>query len=110
CISWKAFTADVGYRLVADFPAVPGGRDCPSQSAEELEHAITHHDCIVLMKVYGRLQQVRDLLRRHDLFDHAILMADATLETEQCWRRLDEIDDEQTLPYFSTVLINKTRK
>ncbi|KJF76456.1 cobalt-precorrin-2 C(20)-methyltransferase [Morganella morganii] len=79
-------------------------------SPEELEHAVTHHECIVLMKVYGRLQQVRDLLRRHDLFDHAILMADATLETEQCWRRLDEIDDEQTLPYFSTVLINKTRK
>lgn len=77
---------------------------------EELENAITHHECIVLMKVYGRLEQVRDLLKRHNLFDHAILMADATLETEQCWRRLDEIDDEQALPYFSTILINKSRK
>lgn len=74
---------------------------------EELEHAMLHHECIVLMKVYGRLSQVRELLRRHNLFEHAILMADATLETEQCWRRLDEIDDEQALPYFSTVLINK---
>lgn len=79
-------------------------------SPEALEQAIVNHECIVLMKVYGRLQQVRDLLRRHSLFEHAILMSDATLENEQCWRRLDEIDDEQTLPYFSTILINKTRK
>lgn len=79
-------------------------------SPQELEHAITHHECVVLMKVYGRLQQVRDLLHRHDLLDNAILMADASLESEQCWRRLDEIDDEQTLPYFSTVLIKRTLK
>lgn len=74
---------------------------------EELDKALQEHDCLVLMKVYGRFEQVRELLRRHNLFNHAIMMSDATLPIEQCWRRLDELDNEQKLSYFSTILINK---
>ncbi|PWC19083.1 precorrin-2 C(20)-methyltransferase [Brenneria roseae subsp. roseae] len=72
-----------------------------------LEHALLTHDCVVLMKVYGRFATVRALLARLNLFEHALLMADASLPGEQCWRRLDQIGDDQTLPYFSTILVNR---
>ncbi|MBD2810275.1 cobalt-factor II C(20)-methyltransferase [Xenorhabdus sp. Vera] len=73
-----------------------------------LEQALVNHDCIVLMKVYSRFTQIRDILRRHNLLKHALMMADATLPTEQCWRDLATLSpDEQALSYFSTILINK---
>ncbi|PHM49239.1 cobalt-factor II C(20)-methyltransferase [Xenorhabdus miraniensis] len=81
-----------------------------------LEQALLNHDCIVLMKVYSRFALIHELLRRHNLLEHALMMADATLPTEQCWRDLAALspdvspnaaDREQALSYFSTILINK---
>lgn len=74
---------------------------------EQVEQALRNHDCVVLMKVYGRLEQVRALLHRLNLIEHALMMADATQSTEQCWRHLDELESELKLPYFSTILVNK---
>ncbi|MCL2896835.1 cobalt-factor II C(20)-methyltransferase [Brenneria tiliae] len=73
----------------------------------QLEQALRSHDCVVLMKVYGHFAAVRELLARLDLLDHALLMSDASLPGERCWRRLDRVGDEQKLPYFSTILVNK---
>ncbi|RAW88384.1 cobalt-factor II C(20)-methyltransferase [Photorhabdus laumondii] len=73
----------------------------------ELEQALQTHDCVVLMKVYNRFTTVSALLARLNLFEHTLLMADATLPSEQCWRRLDQVDADQKLPYFSTILVNK---
>ncbi|MEQ1967017.1 cobalt-factor II C(20)-methyltransferase [Xenorhabdus nematophila] len=73
-----------------------------------LEQALIQHDCLVLMKVYSRFARIRDILHRHNLLKHALMMADATLPTEQCWRDLATLSpDEQELSYFSTILINK---
>lgn len=79
---------------------------CTAPEAE-LEQALLTHDSVVLMKVYGRLPLVQSLLARLDLFEHAVLMAEASLPGEQCWRRLDQVPADQTLPYFSTVVVNK---
>ncbi|MBI6550052.1 cobalt-factor II C(20)-methyltransferase [Xenorhabdus lircayensis] len=77
-------------------------------SETALEQALLNHDCIVLMKVYSRFALIRDLLHRHNLLKHALMMADATLPTEQCWRDLATLSlGEQELSYFSTILINK---
>lgn len=79
---------------------------CTTPEAE-LEQALRTHDSVVLMKVYGRLPLVQSLLARLNLFEHAVLMAEASLPGEQCWRRLDQVPADQTLPYFSTVVVNK---
>ncbi|PHM61450.1 cobalt-factor II C(20)-methyltransferase [Xenorhabdus ishibashii] len=77
-----------------------------------LEQALLNHDCIVLMKVYSRFPLISNLLQRHNLLKHALMMADATLPTEQCWRDLatlplSEKEWGQGLSYFSTILVNK---
>nr|WP_113867658.1 cobalt-factor II C(20)-methyltransferase [Brenneria salicis]NMN92109.1 precorrin-2/cobalt-factor-2 C20-methyltransferase [Brenneria salicis ATCC 15712 = DSM 30166]RBP61099.1 precorrin-2 C20-methyltransferase /cobalt-factor II C20-methyltransferase [Brenneria salicis ATCC 15712 = DSM 30166]RLM29796.1 precorrin-2 C(20)-methyltransferase [Brenneria salicis ATCC 15712 = DSM 30166] len=79
---------------------------CTAPQAE-LEQALLTHDCVVLMKVYGRFAAVHSLLARLNLFEHALLMSDASLPGEQCWRRLDQVDEDQALPYFSTILVNR---
>lgn len=72
-----------------------------------LTEALQRHECVVLMKVYGRFEQVRALLGRLNLLPHALLMSSASLPDEQCVRRLADWDAEQPLSYFSTILVNK---
>ncbi|AUV00636.1 cobalt-factor II C(20)-methyltransferase [Phytobacter ursingii] len=74
---------------------------------EEITQALANHDSLVLMKVYGRFARIKALLTDAGLLDRALMMAEATLPGEQCWRRLAEVSDEQALPYFSTILVNK---
>lgn len=76
-------------------------------SHQALTQALRSHDCVVLMKVYGRFAQIKALLQHLELIDSAVLMAEATLPGEQCWRDLNEVADDQKLPYFSTILVNK---
>jgi len=75
---------------------------------EELEQALRQHECVVMMKVYGRFPKIRDLLARLNLLEHALMMSEASLPNEQCFRKLSDIADDVQLPYFSTILVNKS--
>ena len=79
---------------------------CTAPEAE-IKQALANHDSLVLMKVYGRFARVKELLADAGLLDRAVMMAEATLPGVQCWRQLAEVSDEQPLPYFSTILVNK---
>lgn len=74
---------------------------------ETIQQALRQHDNLVLMKVYGRFARIKALLQQEGLLECALMMAEATLPGEQCWRHLNEVSDEQPLPYFSTILVNK---
>ncbi|VVT52410.1 Cobalt-precorrin-2 C(20)-methyltransferase (EC [Kosakonia radicincitans] len=74
---------------------------------DEIRQALQQHDSLVLMKVYGRFARIKALLAQAGLLEHALMMAEATLPGEQCWRQLSEVRDDQPLPYFSTILVNK---
>ncbi|WP_413738877.1 cobalt-factor II C(20)-methyltransferase [Sodalis sp. RH21] len=73
-----------------------------------LETALLTHDCVVLMKVYGRFARIQALLRRLGLIDHALLMANASLPDEQCFHALGDLAPDRALPYFSTIVVNKS--
>ncbi|WP_342324647.1 cobalt-factor II C(20)-methyltransferase [Kosakonia sp. BYX6] len=73
----------------------------------DIRQALAQHDSLVLMKVYGRFARIKALLDDAGLLDCALMMAEATLPGEQCWRQLREVSDDQPLPYFSTILVNK---
>ncbi|WP_392440916.1 cobalt-factor II C(20)-methyltransferase [Edwardsiella piscicida] len=79
---------------------------CTAPEAE-IAQALSRHDTLVLMKVYGRFARIKALLAQAGLLECALMMSDATLPGERCWRHLNEVDDEQALPYFSTILVNK---
>ncbi|MEG6183549.1 cobalt-factor II C(20)-methyltransferase [Enterobacter sichuanensis] len=79
---------------------------CTAPEAE-IAQALQQHDSLVLMKVYGRFARIKALLAQAGLLNCALMMSEATLPGEQCWRHLDEVADDQPLPYFSTILVNK---
>lgn len=79
---------------------------CTAEPAQ-LKQIIGLHDCVVLMKVYGRFAQIKALLREEGVLDQAVMMAEATLPGERCWRQLADVRDDEPLPYFSTILVNK---
>ncbi|WP_058911270.1 cobalt-factor II C(20)-methyltransferase [Entomohabitans teleogrylli] len=72
-----------------------------------LEQALRQHECVVLMKVYRRFPAVKALLARLGLLEYAVMMTEATLPEEQCWRDLAAVSDDQPLAYFSTILVNR---
>ncbi len=79
---------------------------CTAPEAE-IRQALANHESLVLMKVYGRFARIKALLSEAGLLDRALMMAEATLPGEQCWRELADVNDDQALPYFSTILVNK---
>lgn len=79
---------------------------CTAPEAE-IRQALKQHDSPVLMKVYGRFARIKALLQEEGILDCALMMSEATLPGEQCWRQLSEVSDDQPLPYFSTILVNK---
>ncbi len=72
-----------------------------------INKALLEHECVVLMKVYGRFKEVKTLLKKQKLLSHALLMANASMDSEVCYRALDNVNEEEKLPYFSTILVNK---
>ncbi|EOE9863352.1 cobalt-factor II C(20)-methyltransferase [Salmonella enterica subsp. enterica serovar Kentucky] len=79
---------------------------CTAPEAEIVQ-ALQQHDSLVLMKVYGRFARIKALLAQAGLLECALMMSEATLPGEQCWRHLHEVNDVRPLPYFSTILVNK---
>jgi precorrin-2/cobalt-factor-2 C20-methyltransferase len=73
-----------------------------------LRQALTNHEAVVLMKVYGRFAKVRALLDELGLLSNAILMANASMENEIYYPDLSQVEDGEALPYFSTIVVNRS--
>ncbi len=72
-----------------------------------LEQSLQQYPCLVLMKVFNRFTQIKQLIEKNGLIAHAVLVSDASLTTERRYFNLSEVDENQKLSYFSTILINK---
>lgn len=77
---------------------------------EKIDEALEKYDCIVLMKIYKKINIILDKLRKHNLIDYAILVSNSSQEGEIVFTNLrDEAIDEK-ISYFSTILVNKNNK
>jgi len=74
---------------------------------EVLRRALEQHEAVVLMKVYGRFDKVRQLLKEQGLLQHAVLMANASMDNEVYYPDLTQVGDGEALPYFSTIIVNR---
>jgi precorrin-2/cobalt-factor-2 C20-methyltransferase len=77
---------------------------------EVLRRALIDHEAVVLMKVYGRFDKVRQLLIEQGLLEHAVLMANASMENEIFYPDLSQVEEGEALPYFSTIVVNRSWK
>ena len=72
-----------------------------------LEQALIQHSSLVLMKAATCFAEVRALIEKLDLLGCSVLVADASLSTEKQFHHLKDVADDEKLPYFTTILVNK---
>lgn len=75
----------------------------------KIDEALEKYDCLVLMKVYKKINMVIDKLKKHDLIDHAILVSNSSQEKEEVFTNLRDEHIDEKISYFSTILVNKNR-
>lgn len=73
---------------------------------EKINEILKTHSCIVLMKVYKNFQNIVKMIKDNNLQDNAILVSNSSKESEQVYRNLEGLTQDQ-ISYFSTILINK---
>lgn len=74
---------------------------------EEIDQALVQHSCLVLMKAGTRFSELKKQIEAHKLLNYAVLVSDASLESEKRYTNLADVPESERLPYFSTILINK---
>lgn len=74
---------------------------------EKIDYALENYSSIVLMKVYKNFKQIVDKLEKNNLLEYSILVSNSSLENEVVYNNLREIDLENKISYFSTILVNK---
>lgn len=76
---------------------------------DKIDEALEKYDCLVLMKVYKKINMVIDKLKKHDLIDHAILVSNSSQDKEEVFTNLRDKHIDEKISYFSTILVNKNR-
>lgn len=77
---------------------------------EKIDEALEKYDCIVLMKIYKKINLILDKLKKHNLIDHAILVSNSSQEREVVFTNLREEEIDEKISYFSTILVNRNNK
>lgn len=72
-----------------------------------LEQALQQNSSLVLMKAASCFPDVRSLIEKLGLLDFAVLVSDASLTIEKQFRNLKDVPEDEKLPYFTTILVNK---
>ncbi|SFJ48575.1 Cobalt-precorrin-2 C(20)-methyltransferase [Terrisporobacter petrolearius] len=76
---------------------------------DKIDEALEKYDCLVLMKVYKKINMVIDKLKKHNLIDHAILVSNSSQDKEEVFTNLRDEHIDEKISYFSTILVNKNR-
>ena len=71
--------------------------------------ALEQLSTVVLMKVSIALPKVLKILTRLDLLEQTILVSDSSMESEKIVIGLSELNPEDDLSYFSTMIVYKNR-
>lgn len=77
---------------------------------EKIDYALENYSSIVLMKVYKNFKEIVAKLERNNLIEHAILVSNSSQDGEVVYNDLREVNLEEKISYFSTILVNKEVK
>ena len=72
-----------------------------------IDEALQKYSCLVLMKVYKKFELIRSKLEKFGLIEYAILVSQSSMAAEKVYTDLREVNAEEKISYFSTILINK---
>lgn len=73
----------------------------------ELKEQIAKNNSLVLMKVYKNFKEVVAIIKDLGIEKHAILVSESGTKNEKVYKNILEIESQEEISYFSTILINK---
>jgi len=76
---------------------------------EILRTALEKMSTVILMKVSIALPKVLKLLTELELLEQTILVSDSSMDSEKSMIGLNELNEQDTLSYFSTMIVYKNR-
>ena len=77
---------------------------------EKIDYALENYSSIVLMKVYKNFKEIIGKLEKNGLIEHSILVSNSSQEREEVYTNLRDLNLEEKISYFSTILVNKEVK
>lgn len=77
---------------------------------ERIDYALENYSSIVLMKVYKNFKEIVAKLEKNGLIEHSILVSNSSQDREVVYTDLREVNIEEKISYFSTILVNKENK
>ncbi|MBC2253971.1 cobalt-factor II C(20)-methyltransferase [Listeria ivanovii] len=77
---------------------------------EKIEQALNLFDTIVLMKAASNLPLVKNLLKKTNLLDSAVVVSDVAMSTEKIIYGMQEINPEEKMSYFTTIIVKKRKE
>ncbi|MBC1533785.1 cobalt-factor II C(20)-methyltransferase [Listeria seeligeri] len=77
---------------------------------EKIEQALNLFDTIVLMKAASNLSLVKNLLKKTNLLDSAVVVSDVAMSTEKIIYGMQEIKPEEKMSYFTTIIVKKRKE
>ena len=75
---------------------------------EKIGEVVDKFESIVLMKVYRNFKEVINMIEEKGLKDKFIMVSNSSMEDERIYKDIEEIKSMEKLPYFTTILINKS--
>ncbi|WAW15104.1 precorrin-2 C(20)-methyltransferase [Peptostreptococcus equinus] len=78
-----------------------------TENIHRIRNIIKEFDSIVLMKVYKNFKVILELLFELGLEKHAIMVSNSSMENEIKYKNLNTVYELDSIPYFSTIIINK---
>ncbi|MBC1374507.1 cobalt-factor II C(20)-methyltransferase [Listeria farberi] len=78
--------------------------------AEKIEQALTLFDTVVLMKAASNLPLLTTLLKKLNLLDAAVVVSDVAMATEKIIYGMSEINPDEKMSYFTTIIVKKRRE
>ena len=77
---------------------------------KKIDYALKNYSSIVLIKVYKNFKEIISKLEKNNLIDYSILVSNSSQDGEIVYNDLKEINLEEKISYFSTILVNKKIK
>ncbi|PZG36015.1 precorrin-2 C(20)-methyltransferase [Listeria ivanovii] len=77
---------------------------------EKIEQALNLFDTIVLMKAASNLPLVKNVLQKTNLLDSAVVVSDVAMSTEKIIYGMQEINPEEKMSYFTTIIVKKRKE
>lgn len=74
---------------------------------DRISDVLDRFESVVLMKVYKNFKEIIKMIEDKGLSDKSLIVSNSSMDNEMVYRGIEEVKKLDSIPYFTTILINK---